>query len=219
VVGSTRTADLRSLLPSPSDTAASDERRYDRTPLRFYEHKLSAPFPFAKCDILFVPGFPGLAFSAPGLIAINEEILSPAWNDDTKLPLALVIAHELAHAGIGGQASIISAGQIDMWLVEALATYVSRTALQAITPSAQPWAVPAGTAPPDHGYAANAEIIRRLESLIGQDAVLAGLASFLRQHNYGDATPSDLVRCWSEHAGYDAIRRMTRCDLLDDDRP
>ena len=33
-------------------------------PLRYYERTLGVPYPYGKCDLVFVPGFPALAFSA-----------------------------------------------------------------------------------------------------------------------------------------------------------
>jgi aminopeptidase N len=204
-----------SVLAMPSAAAQLQARRVFglvREPLRHYERSLGVPFPYGKCDVLFVPGFPGLAFSAPGLIAIKEEALSPARAGEPSLYLATVIAHELSHAWLGGLASICRADHIEMWLVEALATYVSRTALAEIMPGAAPWAAAAEKAPPDDHYAANAAIIRQLEQLIGRDAVFRGLGSFLRQHAHADAGQDELVRCWSEQSGRD-LRPWTAANL------
>jgi hypothetical protein len=88
-----------------------------------------------------------------------------------------------------------------MWLIEALATYVSRTALAEIMTGTLAegalWAGPIAASLPDHAYAAGGAIIKELELRIGRDAVLAGLGSFLRRHAYGQATKNDLVDCWS----------------------
>jgi aminopeptidase N len=176
---------------------------YLSKPLRYYESNLGVPFPYAKCDILIVPGFPGLAFSAPGLIAMKEEALIAACADDLELYVAAVIGHELSHAWIGGLASIIGGQQIEMWLVEALATYISRTALAETMPGAEPWAPVVDATLPDHSYAANAAIIRQLESLIGRGAVFRGLGSFLRQHRNADGSQKDLVRCWADQSDHD----------------
>jgi aminopeptidase N len=173
-----------------------------REPLRYYERNFGVPFPYGKCDLLFVPGFPGLAFSAPGLIAIKEEAVSTARTGDPSAFLPMVIAHELSHAWIGGLAGIYRGEKIQTWLVEAIATYVSRTAVAEIMPGTAPWAAAAQTALPDHDYAANAAIIRQLESLIGRNAVF-GLGSFLRQHGHSDARQDELVDCWSDQSERD----------------
>ena len=176
-------------------------------PLQYYERYLSVRFPFPKCDVLFVPGFPGLAFSAPGLIAIRQEALSSERTGGSSLWLPTVIAHELSHAWIGGLANICRADQVEMWLIEALATYVSRTALAEIMTGTLAdgalWTAPIAASLPDHAYAARAAIIKELELRIGRDAVLAGLGSFLRRHAYRQATKNDLVDCWSQHSGQD----------------
>ena len=80
-----------SVLAMPSASGQLQPRRVlglVREPLRYYERNLGLPFPYGKCDVLFVPGFPGLAFSAPGLIAIKEEALSQARPGERSLYLA-----------------------------------------------------------------------------------------------------------------------------------
>ena len=37
-----------------------------RQPLRYYEAALGVRYPYPKCDLVFVPAYPALAFSAPG---------------------------------------------------------------------------------------------------------------------------------------------------------
>jgi aminopeptidase N len=189
-------------LPQPGWMQQSVQR-----PLQYYERNLGVRFPYPKCDVLFVPGFPGLAFSAPGLIAVREEALEREQSSGSSLWLPLVVAHELSHAWIGGLVNICHADQIEMWLIEALATYVSRTALAEMTTDALGgtalWAEPAAASLPDHAYAGNVAIIKELELRIGREAVLAGLGSFLRRHAHGQATKDDLVECWSEGTGQD----------------
>lgn len=172
-------------------------------PVRYYERNLGVPYPYQKCDLLYVPGFPGLAFSAPGLIAIRDRALKDDQPGSPALYLPTVIAHELAHAWIGGLVNICRGEQIEMWLVEALATYLSRTALAEIQPGTTPWAASTAVTLPDHAYAKDAAAIRQLEMLIGQQAVISGLSSLLRSHAHGNAARADLVRCWSQASGRD----------------
>lgn len=169
-------------------------------PLRYYERTLGVPYPYGKCDLVFVPGFPALAFSAPGLIAIHDGLLEDGEGKPA-LYFAMVIAHELAHAWIGGLADVRR--HDDMWLQEAITTYLSRTALSEIRSNSSPWAASASAILPDHGYAEDAEKIRQLEGLIGRQGVTLGLGTLLRRHAHGTATKDDLVRCWSEASGRD----------------
>ena len=113
----------------------------------------------------------------------------------------MVIAHELAHAWIGELTDVRR--RDDMWLQEAIATYLSRTAVSEIRSNSSPWAPSASAILPDHGYADDAEKIRQLEGLIGREGVTLGLGTLLRRHAHGTATEDDLVRCWSEASGRD----------------
>jgi aminopeptidase N len=170
-------------------------------PLRYFEGTLRVPYPYGKCDLVFVPRFPALAFSAPGLIAIHDAVLKDGEGKPPALHPAMVIAHELAHAWIGGLADV--RGYDEMWLQEAIATYLSRTALSEIRSNSSPWAASASAILPDHGYAEDADKIRQLEELIGREGVMLGLGTLLRRHAHGTATKDDLVRCWSEASGRD----------------
>jgi aminopeptidase N len=166
-----------------------------RQPLGYYQQSLGVPYPYGKCDLVFVPGYPGLAFGAPGLVTIKEQVLTEPPPGDPVLYRAIVIAHELAHAWFGGLIQLQP--HADGWLEEAITTYISRTALEETRPVATPWAEPVSATLPDHAYASDAETIRQLENLIGRRAVLAGLGRLLRRHAHGHATKDDLVQDWS----------------------
>jgi aminopeptidase N len=167
-------------------------------PLRFYERVLRVPYPYGKCDLAFVPGYPVLGFSTPGLITIQDTVLE-AEPGRSSLYLPVVMAHELAHAWFGGLVTMRR--DDDTWLIEAIATYLSRAALARIWPDSAPWAGSATL--PDHGYADDAETIRQLDTLIGPRAVMLGLGSLLRRHAHQSATKDDLVRHWSRAGGRD----------------
>jgi hypothetical protein len=141
--------------------------------------------------------------SYPGLIAIRDQALQAGRADPGDLYLPTVIAHELSHAWIGNLVSICRGVQIDMWLIEGLATWISRTAVADIVPGSTPWAPSTAATLPDHAYAPNVSAIRQLETLIGQQAITAGLGDFLRAHSHGNATIDDLVQCWSKASARD----------------
>lgn len=181
------------------DAAVSPE--WFLQPLAYYERNLGTPYPYGKCDLVFVPGFPGLAFGAPGLVTVKEQALTEPPNDRHVLYLAAVIAHELAHAWLGGLITFQPPG--DGWLEEAITTYISRAALEDAHPSATPWEPTASSTLPDRGYASKAAIIRQLDRLIGRQAVFAGLRSLLQKHAHGHISKDDLVQSWSRTAGRD----------------
>lgn len=175
-----------------------------RQALRFYERVLGVPYPYGKCDVLFVPGYPVLGFGAPGLIVIDDRALQTARADARGLYLPIVIAHELAHAWTGCLVGVRhDAQQIEVWPVEGLTTYISRTVVADIVPGSTPWASPTPATLPDHGYAATAAAIRELETLIGQQAITRGLGDFLRAHAHGNATMDDLLQSWSRAGARD----------------
>jgi aminopeptidase N len=172
-----------------------------RQPLRYYERSLGVRYPYGKCDLVFVPALTDLAYSVPGLIVLQDQVLAEDQPAGAGLFLPMVIAHELAHAWIGGLVTMHR--REEMWLDEALTTYLSRTALADIMPGATPWAAATSATLPDDYYARDAGAVRQLESLIGREAVLAGLGLLLRRHAHGTATRDDLVRCWSQASGRD----------------
>jgi aminopeptidase N len=174
----------------------------------FYESELSIPYPYGKCDAVFVRDFPSLAFSAPGLIMFDDKVLDAIAARGT-LYAATVISHEVAHAWIGG---LVDCGQ-DSWLVEAMATYLGRTAVAQLVPGSTPWSTSQLPAPPDAAYSRDAELVKNLEKKIGQDALFRGLHTFFRRFAYQDAGRSDLAACWSQASGHNlttwAVDRST----------
>jgi aminopeptidase N len=170
-------------------------------PLRFYERSLGVPYPYGRCDVVFVPELPDLAYSVPGLIVAHDQVLSEDPPGDGGLYLATVLAHELAHAWLGSLVTMRRAE--DRWLDEALTTYLSRAALAAARPGFSPWDEAVSATLPDHGYAAGAAVIRQLEERIGPAAVAGGLGLMARRHAHGSVTAGELARCWSEASGQD----------------
>jgi aminopeptidase N len=169
-------------------------------PLRYYERNLGVSYPYGKYDLVFVPGFPALAFSAPGLVTIQDRVLEPRQGKPAYY-LAAVIAHELAHAWFGGLVGMRR--HDDRWLVDAITTYLSRAALEEIRPGITPWAASTSPALPDHDYANDAAAVRQLETLIGRQAVIGGLSILLHRHAHSNATKDDLIRYWSTVSGRD----------------
>jgi aminopeptidase N len=157
--------------------------------LRDCARMLGAPYAYRKCDLVLVPDFPSLAFSAPGIVMLRETVLDarPGFRPT-------VIAHEVSHMWFGGTVDFLD--RADGWLIEALTTYVSRLLVAAwgLAPSAE---VP----PPDAGYEPDAALITALAKDIGQATVLAGLRAFCQRFTNGGATRADLVACWSQASG------------------
>jgi aminopeptidase N len=193
--------------------------------LEYYERTLGVPCPYPKYDIGFVPRLSALAVSIPGLMLVNESLLARMADPDDDF-VATVCAHEVSHLWFGCHVSM--RWWDDRWQDEAMATYMSYSALgdagawtafcyreeprayQAdALPGRQPVSSPVASAAdalfrlPALTYSKGAAVIRQLAALIGDDALRAGLADFMRRFGGGSAGLDDLIACWSRSAGRD----------------
>ena len=102
---------------------------YARDAIAWYADRLGVPCPYPAYDIVFVPDLPAMALSVPGLMVVNETLLGrPAEAGDQRN--AMICAHEVAHLWFGGLVG--PRWWDDVWLDEAIATYLSYAALAAI---------------------------------------------------------------------------------------
>ncbi|HEY1920848.1 MAG TPA: M1 family aminopeptidase [Streptosporangiaceae bacterium] len=119
----------RSLLGQEAVAALPQFTDYARDAIAWYEDQLGIPCPYPAYDIVFMPDLPAMALSVPGLMVVNEKLLGrPAGADDNFS--AMICAHEVAHLWFG--ALVGPRWWDDVWLDEAIATYLSYAALAAI---------------------------------------------------------------------------------------
>ena len=198
-----------------------------RQALERYEQILGVPCPDPKYDIAFVPDLTAMAVSIPGLMMVDESLLARlADAGDDVAPM--VCAHEVAHLWFGGLVGM--RWWDDVWLDEAMATYMSYTA--EIDGFDEPWtafcyrdeprayladelpgreAVSSPVAnvaeallrPSGLTYCKGAAAVRQLAALIGDDALRAGLGLYMREFGGRRADLDDLVGCWSRASGRD----------------
>ena len=193
--------------------------------LEYYERTLGVPCPYPKYDIGFVPRLDALAVSIPGLMLVSESLLARMADPDDDL-VAVVCAHEVSHLWFGCHVSM--RWWDDLWQDEAMATYMSYTVLGDVDawtafcyrqkpgayeadalPGRLPVSSPVASAAdalfrlPALTYSKGAAVIRQLAALIGDDALRAGLADFMRRFGGGSAGLDDLISCWSRSAGRD----------------
>jgi aminopeptidase N len=201
-----------------------------RQAIEWYERILGVPCPFPNYDILFVPDLSALAMSVPGLMLVNERLLARMGDPDDDF-VAMVCAHEVAHLWFGSLVGM--RWWDDVWLDEALATYLSYTAEVGALAAAGPWtafcyrdkerayradelpgrepvsapvasAAEALSKPAAITYCKGASVIRQLATLIGNDTLHAGLADYLTRYGAGGvAALDDLVGCFSRASGRD----------------
>ena len=199
-----------------------------RQALEYYERMLGVPCPYPKYDIGFVPRLDALAISMPGLMLVSENLLARMADPDDDF-VAVVCAHEVSHLWFG--CHISSRWWDDLWLDEAMASYVSYLAMAEAgmadpwtalsyrekprayeadaLPGRQPVSSPVATAadalsrPVALTYSKGTAVIRQLAALIGDDALRAGLADYMRRFGGGTASLDDLIGCWSRSSGRD----------------
>ena len=199
-----------------------------RQALEYYERMLGVPCPYPKYDIGFVPRLDALAISMPGLMLVSESLLARMADPDDDF-VAVVCAHEVSHLWFG--CHISSRWWDDLWLDEAMASYVSYLAMAEAgmadpwtalsyrekprayeadaLPGRQPVSSPVATAadamsrPVALTYSKGTAVIRQLAALIGDDAMRAGLADYMRRFGGGTASLDDLIGCWSGSSGRD----------------
>jgi aminopeptidase N len=187
------------------------------------------PCPYPKYDIGFVPRLNAQAISIPGLMLVNENLLARMADPDDDF-VAMLAGHEVSHLWFG--CHISARWWDDLWLDEAMASYVSYTAMAQTEGAAAPWTAfsyrekprayeadalpgrqpvssPVATAAdamfraPALTYSKGTAVIRQLAALIGDDALRAGLADYMRRFGGGTASLDDLIGCWSRSSGRD----------------
>jgi aminopeptidase N len=200
-----------------------------RQALAWYERALGIMCPYPKYDIVFAPELGAAAVSIPGAMGVSETMLRRlADPEDDFAPM--VLAHEVAHLWFGSLVG--ERWWDDVWLAEALATYLSYTALEELLGTDSPWRAfcmreqqaayradslpgtePVSSPVPDAAgalarpaaitYGKGASAIRQLAALIGGEALRAGLHEYVTQYGGAATTLGDLVGCWSAASGRD----------------
>ena len=197
--------------------------------LQHYEQLLVMPCPYAKLDIVFAPELVPLAMQVPAVMYASETLLQRAADqqDDN---VTVVLAHEAAHLWFG--CLVEGRWWDDLWLAEAMATYLSldaarealgvanawaefgmtgkASAYQADSlPSTQPVSSPVNSAadaltrPAPITYSKGASLVRQLAALIGQDAMATGLRDYVSTFAWQTTTLTDLIGCWSRARDHD----------------
>ncbi len=118
-----------SLLGQPAVASLPQFTGYARDAIAWYADRLGVPCPYPAYDIVFIPDLAATALSVPGLMVVNEAVLGrPAGAGDQRS--AMICAHEVAHLWFG--CLVGPRWWDDVWLDEAIATYLSYAALAAI---------------------------------------------------------------------------------------
>ena len=198
--------------------------------LKFYENYFGIPFELPKVHLISVPDFAAGAMENWGAITFREEVL--VCNDntdlDSKIRIAVVIAHELAHQWFGNLVTM--KWWNDLWLNESFATFMEMLCLNSINPeyeiiksSYSSDTVPSmasdslkSTHPinakvdsPDDiaqifdeiSYGKGGSILKMIHDYVGYENFRKGVSTYLTKFKYRNAEGSDLWNSIGEASG------------------
>ena len=201
---------------------AAEVFRLNRESVKFFEEYFDYKFPFPKYDLVLIPEFPFGGMEHAGATFLRESSIifpqEPTRNDH--ISRAVLIFHEAAHQWFGD--TVTMKWFDDLWLKEGFANFAAYKALEKIMPEANAWKVfyerikqaayatdsTKGTTaiyqPIDNLSSAKSAygnivynkapaFLRQAEFYLGEDKIQAAVRSFLKKHEFKNATWNDLV--------------------------
>lgn len=192
-----------------------------RAGFAFYEQAFDFPYPFSKYDQLFVPEFNAGAMENAGCVTFTESYIFRGKVPDARRErLVITILHELAHMWFGDLVTM--KWWNDLWLNESFAEFMSHLATAQATKWTdvwttfnsleKSWAYNQDQLPSTHPivapindlqdvevnfdgitYAKGASVLRQLVAWVGQDHFLAGVAAYLKKHQWSNTVLTDLL--------------------------
>lgn len=188
-------------------------------------------YPFDKVDLLAAPDFAAGAMENPGLVTFRDYLMlldanSPANNVRGSFN---VTAHELAHQWFGD--TVTMPWWDDIWLNEAFATWMQAKITQQLHPEyradlelinganyamqsdslvsvrkiRQPIAGNGDIETAFDGitYQKGAAVLNMFERYLGADTFRQGVRTYIKQHQFANATADDLVSALAKASGKD----------------
>ena len=191
--------------------------------LQWLEEYTGIPYPFGKFDFLLLPAFQFGGMEHPGAIFYNAPalLLDPSATQNQELGRANVIAHETAHMWFGDLVTMRWFN--DVWMKEVFANFMAAKIVNPSFPGIDhelrfllahyPAAYDvdrtrgtnairqrldnlqeAGTLYGAIIYQKAPIVMRQLEGILGAGTLRDGLRQYLREHAFGNATWTDLIR-------------------------
>ncbi|WP_111719015.1 aminopeptidase N [Homoserinimonas sp. OAct 916] len=221
----------------------------------FFEENFDYPYPFEKYDQMFVPEYNMGAMENAGAVTFTETyVFRSKVTDAIKERRVVTILHELAHMWFGDLVTM--RWWNDLWLNESFAEYASVLATAEVTEwheawttfaaMEKAWAYEQDQLPSTHPivatindlddvqanfdgitYAKGASVLKQLAFWVGQEAFMAGVASYFTKHEWGNTELPDLLtelsatsgrdleawsRLWLETAGVNTLRPEVATD-------
>ena len=197
---------------------------------KYLEQYFDKRFPFEKYDLVLIPGFPYGGMEHAGATFLREEsvLFRTAPTENDRLNRDILLLHELTHQWFGDLVTMRWFD--DLWLKEGFAQYMAYHALADLKPQANVWKrfyqsiKPAaygidstpGTTPiyqdianlkdakSAYGaivYSKAPGVLRQLALVLGEDKFRDGLRLYLKDHTFGNAEWSDLVKAFEKVSG------------------
>lgn len=196
--------------------------RLNREVVKYLEEYFDYKFPFPKYDLVLIPEFPFGGMEHAGATFLRESsVIFPS--EPTKIDhyaRANVIFHEAAHQWFGD--TVTMKWFDDLWLKEGFANFMAAKAMEKIMPEMNAWKIfyertkqsayatdsTKGTTPiyqeiPNLNSAKSAygnivyskapAFLRQAEFYLGEKEFQTAVRSFLKKHEYSNATWQDLV--------------------------
>ncbi|HVQ61036.1 MAG TPA: M1 family aminopeptidase [Burkholderiales bacterium] len=213
---------------------ASEVLRLNREAVRWFERYFDSRFPFPKYDLVLIPELPYGGMEHAGATFLREDaVLFPSAPNETDiLARAQVLFHEASHQWFGD--SVTMRWFDDLWLKEGFANLMAAKAAEALLPTQSVWNAfhalktaayrtdaTQGTTPiyrplanlsaakSVYGnivYGKAPAVLRQAEFFVGEAAFRTAIRQLLKNHAYGSAEWSDVVR---------ALERASRRKLKD----
>jgi aminopeptidase N len=210
--------------------------------LDYYHSLFDIRYPFGEYHQVFVPEFNAGAMENPGCVTFRDTyVFRGAATRDEVLARSNTITHEMAHMWFGDLVTM--QWWDDLWLNESFAEYMAhRTCVEATefidawvdsTVARKAWGYAAERTPSTHpvagsaaldaqaalqdfdgiSYAKGAATLRQLIAHIGDDAFIAGVTAYLREHSFGNGTLADFLGSIERASGRD-LTAWSRAWLL-----
>lgn len=196
--------------------------------LEWMEGYTSIPYPFAKYDLIILPGFQYGGMEHTGATLYNDRrlFLSEQPTINEKLGRSSLIAHETAHMWFGDYVTMKWFDEV--WTKEVFANYFASKIVEPLfpqinhrlnfitdyLPSAYSEDRTDGTNPIKQHldnlrnaglvygniiYNKSPVVMEMLAQIVGEAGFRKGIQSYLQNHPYGNATWSDLISAMDKH--------------------
>jgi len=229
-----------------------------KSSISFYENYFKIRYQLPKMHLIAIPQYAHGAMENWGALTFRETalLISELSSNRAKQRVADVVAHEIAHQWFGDLVTM--KWWDDLWLNESFATFMSYKAVDSIKPEWLMWydfilgetsgaltRDSISTTHPIHvkiqtpdeveqafddiSYGKGASILRMIEYYMGAESFRQGVADYLMEHKYSNATAAQLwealdraaaqpvkpvMNYWITQPGYPLIRAKTERDGL-----